>query len=292
MRDVILLTCQHKPEPDEDEDLLLCALRERGLQAEMRAWDDATTLARLAQSACLVVVRSTWNYYLDLSGFYAFLDAASRHCTLANPLEVLRWNTDKIYLRTLSERGLSVTPTVFLAPGDSPADACKEAGFRDAILKPRVSAGSHHTYRLRDGLIEGGASKADIAQLAQDLPMMLQPFIASVETYGERSVICIEGTPTHSMRKTIRLAGGAEATTLAPLGEIEQNFARATLTLAARVLGLSSPEALLYARVDFALDDKGAPTLMELELTEPSLFLRHAPEGRRALVAAIQRRAE
>lgn len=41
------------------------------------------------------------------------------------------------------------------------------------------------------------------------------------------------------------------------------------------VLGLEGP--LLYARVDLIPDDEGRPVLLELELTEPSLFFGVAP---------------
>jgi hypothetical protein len=40
MSRVALITCRNIPEPDHDEELLLAALRETGLQAEMLAWDD------------------------------------------------------------------------------------------------------------------------------------------------------------------------------------------------------------------------------------------------------------
>jgi glutathione synthase/RimK-type ligase-like ATP-grasp enzyme len=294
MRDVILLTCKHKPEPDEDEEVLLGALRDQGLVTEMRAWDDAGTLDHLAKTPCLAVVRSTWNYYLDLKAFQDFLVAANLRCILANPLEVLRWNTDKIYLQALRDRGLSVTPTVFLAEGESSKEACKKHGFRDAVLKPRVSAGSHLTYRLREVSegVSGSEGATDLERLTRERPMMLQPFVSSVETHGERSVICIEGNPTHAMRKSVRLAGSAESTTVAILGDQERSFAREALRLAVEVLGLSGPEALLYARVDFALSEQGAPMLMELELTEPSLFLRHHEGALRAFVRAIQKRAQ
>lgn len=49
---------------------------------------------------------------------------------------------------------------------------------------------------------------------------------------------------------------------------------------------------LLYARVDLVRDGAGAPCLLELELTEPSLYLAHA-EGaaQRFAAAALERLA-
>jgi hypothetical protein len=46
---------------------------------------------------------------------------------------------------------------------------------------------------------------------------------------------------------------------------------------------------LLYARVDVARGEDGALRLMELELVEPSLFLRQQPAALERLAAAIAR---
>jgi hypothetical protein len=49
---------------------------------------------------------------------------------------------------------------------------------------------------------------------------------------------------------------------------------------------------LLYARVDVARDDAGAPLVMELELIEPSLYLLQHPPALDRLVGGIVRRLE
>ena len=46
-------------------------------------------------------------------------------------------------------------------------------------------------------------------------------------------------------------------------------------------------DAPLYARIDLVQDDGGRPVLLELEVTEPSLFLPQAPEAAVALVRAV-----
>jgi hypothetical protein len=45
----------------------------------------------------------------------------------------------------------------------------------------------------------------------------------------------------------------------------------------------------LYARVDLILDAAGAPCVLELELTEPSLFFLHAPGSAERFAAAIMK---
>ena len=51
-----------------------------------------------------------------------------------------------------------------------------------------------------------------------------------------------------------------------------------------------SSRDLLYARVDVVRADDGAPMLLELEVTEPSLFLRLENGAAARLAAAIARR--
>ena len=57
---------------------------------------------------------------------------------LANPADVVEWNTDKRYLAELAAAGLPVVPTTWLAPGE--AWAPPESG--EYVIKPSVGAGS------------------------------------------------------------------------------------------------------------------------------------------------------
>jgi hypothetical protein len=61
------------------------------------------------------------------------------------------------------------------------------------------------------------------------------------------------------------------------------------LAVAQSVLRAGGAEDALYARVDLCRLD-GAWTLMELELTEPSLFITYHPETANELARAIARR--
>jgi hypothetical protein len=45
----------------------------------------------------------------------------------------------------------------------------------------------------------------------------------------------------------------------------------------------------LYARIDLIRDDDGAPCLLEVELTEPSLFFAHAAGSAEKFTAAVLR---
>ena len=88
---VALATCLMLPEPDPDQELLLDALRARGVESAMVAWDGPDSLAGF--DAC--VLRSTWNYYRTLDAFLGWAERTARITSLWNPLPVVRWNTHK-----------------------------------------------------------------------------------------------------------------------------------------------------------------------------------------------------
>jgi hypothetical protein len=66
------------------------------------------------------------------------------------------------------------------------------------------------------------------------------------------------------------------------------------LDIARRALGAvpGGRDCLLYARLDLVPDDHGAPLIMEVELTEPQLYLARVPEAAECFAAAIAARCE
>ena len=59
--------------------------------------------------------------------------------------------------------------------------------------------------------------------------------------------------------------------------EDQLDTARRALAVAADAVADGDPTALLYARVDLVTGNDGSPVVIELELTEPSLFMALAP---------------
>lgn len=274
---VALASCLKLPEPDVDEPLLLRALAAAGIDARVLAWDDP---AAPFEASDLVILRSTWNYYDDVDAFVTWVGARPR---VLNPPAVVAWNARKTYLTTLAERGVDTVPTVFALRGTNPRlDAIlRERGWDEVVIKPVVSAGSFRTERFARDTLEAGQAFLDA--LVGDRDAMIQRWMPSVETYGERSLVWIDGELTHAIRKTPRFAGGVEQVSEAvPIADDERAFA-------ARALAPLAGE-LLYGRVDLVRDAGGVLRVMELELIEPSLFFRQSPEALERFVAAIARR--
>jgi glutathione synthase/RimK-type ligase-like ATP-grasp enzyme len=215
------------------------------------------------------LLRSTWNYALQVDAFLAWIDRVSAVASLWNPADVVRTNVRKRYLLALARDQVPVVPTRMIERADVLAIAIAQLGSPPRIvIKPEVGGGSLGTrvFAARDP-----AAAAHVADLTARGPALVQPYLASVEAYGERSLVWIDGELTHAVRKTPRFAGDAEQIDGPfPIADDERVVAEAAL---ARV----APR-ILYGRVDLARDDAGQPLVMELELVEPSLFFaRHPP---------------
>ncbi len=267
---------------DLDHDLLplTSALARRGHTIETPAWDDPG--ARWT-SYDAVVVRSPWNYTLRRDDFVAW--ARSIAAPLLNAAGVLAWNTDKRYLEQLAARGVPTTPTTFVPPGQAPTLPAGEI-----VVKPTVSAGAKDTARYLES--EQGRALAHVARLgAAGRTAMVQPYLASVDTRGETSLLFFGGQFSHAVTKGPLLVRGGGM--VEGLFALERVAARAP-TRDERAVAESTLDALpfaratlAYARVDLVLDDAGAPRVLELELTEPSVFLSWSDGAADRFAAAI-----
>ena len=268
---------------DEDEPLLLAALADRGVDAEVAVWDDPAVEWRRFD---LVVVRSTWDYATKHDAFVAWAERVAAETSIANPAPVLRWNTDKRYLDDLARARVPVVPTAWLEPGQPPV----LPEWDELVVKPAVSAGARDTARYR------AAARADAVVHAASLlgdgrVVMVQPYVADVDRAGETALVFIGGEYSHAIAKgpILRPGAGPVEGLFAP-EEIEPRTATAAERELAEAVLAAVPggaEGLLYARVDVVIDGDGAPALLELELTEPSLFLTFADGAGARLASAI-----
>lgn len=277
---VALLTCTEPPEDDPDEALLAEAVRARGLTAEVVPWDAAPAPGAHA----LWVPRSTWDYHRRLDAFLAFCARTAARSALLNPLHLIRWNAHKGYLRELKQRGVPVIRTAHVARGgaESLAEICAFQGWDDVVIKPAVSAGSRDTRRFRAD--EMGAGEAFLRTLSTAGDVLVQGYMADVEARGERALVFIDGELTHAVRKSPRLSHQAEEVSPAlPIAPEERDLAEMALR--------PFRERLLYARVDVVRDAHDQPTIMEVELIEPSLFLAQHPPALERFADALVREA-
>lgn len=279
---------------DPDMPLLLDACARAGLQAEALGWDDPTvSWARFDA----VVLRATWNYAPQRSRFLDWCRRVSGLAALFNPLPLVTWNTDKRYLRELAADGLPVIDCTLVEPDAAPAAALQAflvAGDAagDFVVKPAVGAGAVGARRFGPG--QEAAATAHLSQLLHaGRAALLQPYLAAVDRDGETALVHIDGRFSHAVRKAPLLppggaAAGEEAVTRCEAADDERAVARRVLEATMRRFRLDRPP--LYARIDLIRDAGGAPRLLELELTEPSLFLEQSPEAGALLASALAAR--
>jgi hypothetical protein len=268
-----LVTCASLPDLDPDDRLLLEPLDRLGVEVTSAIWDDPTVDWA---GFDLAVIRSTWDYPARRD---VFVDWARRVPALANPADVIAWNTDKRYLAQLATAGIPVVPTRWFGPSDPVA---VPASGRH-VLKPSVGAGSVDAaaFSLHDEH-ERMLAREHAARLAGNgHTVMVQPYLDTIEQYGETALIFLGTQFSHAIVKGAMLVGDKEmeATGLFLEEEVAAREPTAEqLAVARRALAAvpGGPERLTYARVDLVPDANGDPIMMELELTEPSLYLRYA----------------
>jgi glutathione synthase/RimK-type ligase-like ATP-grasp enzyme len=288
---IALVTARAARGLDEDEPPLHLALKSAGCEVQIAEWDDQ----RVDWSSYdLALLRSAWDYAERLTEFLAWVQKASAVTRVLNPSPVVRWNTDKHYLAELSKAGLATVPSTFVEPGEDAASAIKQfVGSHtnaEIVVKPAVGAGSRDTERHRRTELEAAAAHAK-RLLDAKRSVLLQPYLNSVDTAGETALMYFEGRFNHAIRKGPLLPPGGAATT--------GLFAAETITpripgddelkLAERVVRAIPFGTPLYARVDLIRDEARSPCLLELELTEPSLFFTHAAGSAERFAASVLR---
>ncbi|MFJ9741231.1 RimK family alpha-L-glutamate ligase [Streptomyces sp. NPDC101166] len=284
---IALVTYDPGPEPSKDRDLpvLRRALEDAGARADAVCWDDAGVDWA---SYDLAVIRSTWDYSWRAAEFTAWAERCAKATRLANPVEVVRWNADKRYLGDLAEAGVPVVPTRYVAPGTSDLSAALPSGH-EYVIKPTSGAGARYAARYTPDRHETAVRHLERMH-EEGLTAMIQPYMASIDTGGERALQFFAGRLLHASRKRAVLAPGTafDADKVAHPGLEPWTPTPSELAVARQALSAvpGAPE-LLYARVDLVQGADGEPRVMELELVEPNLFLQLHPTSTPTVATAI-----
>lgn len=275
---VAIATNLLEPGFDADGPLLAAALSERGVEAVPRPWDDPGVDWSIFDA---VLVRSTSNYVGNRAGFVRWAAEVEAVTRLANPARVLSWNTDKRYLDDLAAKGAPVVPTVFVDPKQDPPrpgtlwDAF--GGAAELVVKPSVSAGARDTARYAIGTDEQRLEAHLDSIVGSGRTAMVQPYLPGVEHTGETALVYFAGRYSHAVAKAPLLDPGAPPRDHQEPGSAEaRKPTAAELEVAEAVLDATRCRAdLVYARVDLVPAVDGSPALLELECTEPFLYLAH-----------------
>lgn len=235
-----------------------------------------------------VYIGVPWDYPEDLQGFLALLEQIDgSRAVLVNDIALVRWSVSKTYLRDLERRGADIVPSYWqdrLQAGDL-------EGFfdrfdaRPLIIKPTVSTNSTDTFLLTRDTTDEDV----LLRTFRDRPFVVQRFIDSIRTEGEFSLFYFSAGFSHAIAKLPRERDfRAQEEYGADIRVIEPE--PALMESADRVLALVRPTPV-YARIDFVRAADGRFLLMEVELIEPSLYLRMHPSAPERFAAAFDRYA-
>lgn len=266
---------------DEDLAPLASALRNAGAHVEILAWDDYSVSWKRFDK---VVLRSTWDYTERLPEFLAWCEHTAKQTKMLNTFEVIKWNTDKHYLADLAKKKCPVVESIFIEP-DQAADTFLD--YQEFVVKPAVGAGSRDTqrYLAKDRV----AAVAHVQKLLdQQRAALIQPYLNEVDSKGETALIFFNGIFSHAIRKgpLLQLDEGPTSQLFAPEAITTREPSSEELEVAHQVLKAMPFKSLAYARVDLLPSGDG-PMLLELELTEPSLFFEHAPGSAERFAASL-----
>lgn len=279
---VALVISEEHPILNQNNDVLIEALANLGVEASTQLWTDKSVDW---SNFDLAVLRSTWDYG---SRGQEFLEWAASVPNLVNPASALEWNTDKEYLKTMADMGIPTVRTVWLDPArhfSSQAIHTRLPAFGDFVIKPTVSAGSQGVARYQEATAK--ARTTAINQVADMLKagnhVMIQPYLSKVDKEGETSVVFFDGEYSHSFLKGAMLERGTAPSEIYVEEELKAGaadvayieVAKQALEAARQILKFEGQ--FLYARVDMLPGEEGQPLLLEVELVEPRLFIRRHP---------------
>ena len=256
---VAIATSQSQLPPSDEA--LADALRQRGVRATAAIWSETGVDWRAFDA---VLVRSCWDYHLRTAEFLSWIaHVEAAGIRMMNDPVLLRWNANKQYLRALERGGIPIPETVWVGPneGVDVGEVCTERGWRQAVVKPLVSASAYRTELRTSGIVNG--------------PVMVQEYLAAIQNEGEWSLMWFDHAFSHAVRKRPQ-EGDFRV-------QKEYGGTAHAATPDAALIGFASsvlerlPTRAVWARVDL-LRDRGRLLLMELEILEPELFL-DASEG-------------
>lgn len=228
----------------------------------------------------LVLPLVAWGYHLRHVEWLSFLDRAEAEgWPMRNPPELLRWNSDKAYLRELEAKGIAAVPTLEVDHLNEAALTAAHGvlGAAEVVIKPPVSAAAWGTFRLKAG--------EPVPEEVHGHRMLVQPWLGSVVEEGEYSLIFFGGRFSHCVAKRPK-AGDFRVQPDHGGTTVEAELPDGALSLAEAALA-QAPTAATYARVDLIRGRNGELQLMELELIEPALFLQCVPAATQRFAAAI-----
>jgi glutathione synthase/RimK-type ligase-like ATP-grasp enzyme len=287
-RRIALVTCRHPalvPYLGGVDAGLAGALGGLGFMTALPSWDDPDVDWA---GFDLVVLRTPWDAVYTPDAFVAWSRKCSAVCPVWNRPEVVAWNIHKRYLLELEAAGVPIVPTLLCEAGSTMPLRSQMSRLRSeqVVVKPAVDAGGERLMAVTQTNIPAG--EQHFAELLATGDVLIQPFLSSVLTAGELSVVALNGDIRYAVRK--RPAAGEVRIHPEYGGLVDQVPLTTELRhLASRALAVVKLD-WMYVRVDLLPADDGSWVVGEVEMIEPDLYLRFVPGSAEQVAAAIVER--
>lgn len=233
-----------------------------------------------------VYIGTPWDYPDDPAQFMQVMRAVDRSsAVLVNDFALVAWSMQKTYLMDLEQRGAAIVPSRWAERLETGmfGEAFEHFQTDSIIVKPVIGTNAADTFPLDRDSLSQLAPK--VCEKFADRPCMLQPFIENIRSEGEYSMFYFNRQFSHAIRKIpkkddyrVQEEHGAEILAAHPEPALRD--------AADALLQLVEPQPV-YARADFLRGPDGRFLLMELELIEPSMYLRMDPEAPRRFAQAF-----
>nr|WP_314896873.1 hypothetical protein [uncultured Flavobacterium sp.] len=278
---IALLTCEKLPDLNPEDQKLIPALANHNIEAKAAIWSDKTINWT---DFDYLIFRNTWDYFEKEIEFTIWLDQIAKSgIKTLNPIEVIKQNIHKFYLREMEKPGITILPTVFIDKTDNLNLAERiPSHWKKAVIKPAFSAGSYLTEVFEISDIP--KINKQYATIASDRELLLQEFMPQIQTLGETSFIFFNKKFSHCVNKKpvdgdfrVQSQFGGKYNLVQPSQELIEKAQKIVHTFQAN---------LLYARVDGIVIDDDL-YLMEIECIEPDLYFNLSEGSLERFVAAI-----
>lgn len=275
MPKIAVATYDKLPDLTFNDQLLIPIFRENGYTVSPEIWDNSEVDWR---SFDIVLIRSTWDYYLKPVEFKnwisQFINSKTR---LINSAEMVLKNSHKFYLKELANKGVSIIPTIF---SSEKIELEKLKMWEKIVIKPAVSAGSHETEIFEVNML----TQEVLDNKTRTGDWLVQPFLEEIKDAGEISMLFFGGNFSHAIQKVPK---SGDFRVQKQFGAQYLKFEPSTtlLSIAKNIVEIAGKESV-YARIDGVMTQNGF-LLMEVEMIEPDLFFEHTLDGPNRFVEAV-----
>ena len=252
-----------------EDNIVKTELDKLGLKTKILSWSD--TKFDFSKTK-LALFRTIWDYFDRFYEFKSWLENVKNKTILINSFETINWNMDKHYLIDLNNAKINIPKSIFINKNETINfnKICSNPLFNEIVVKPTVSGAAKNTFRLSKNNYK---SKEDlINNLLKTQDFIIQPFIKSITTFGEISIMLINGEYSHAV---IKQAKKGDYRVQDDHGGTVRlyNPSKEQIDFAIKTYNTCNPKPL-YARVDIVIDNNNKLAISELELIEPEFWYR------------------